>query len=85
MSDPEEKANNPPNEENVPPMASCDSSVSAPGSQIGRFRIERELGRGGMGVVYLAHDTKLDRSVAINEVHDVERWLEDFLVLAILQ
>jgi len=41
---------------------------SAPGEQIGPFRIERELGRGAMGVVYLAHDTKLDRSVAIKSL-----------------
>src|SRR6185436_10614835 len=32
---------------------------------IDEFRIERELGHGGMGVVYLAHDTGLDRQVAI--------------------
>jgi len=32
---------------------------------IGPFKIERELGRGGMGVVYLATDAKLDRQVAI--------------------
>lgn len=32
---------------------------------IGPFRIERELGRGGMGEVYLATDTRLDRQVAI--------------------
>lgn len=29
------------------------------------YRIERELGRGGMGVVYLAHEGGLDRDVAI--------------------
>jgi hypothetical protein len=45
-----------------------DSSMTGPGSQIGPFRIEQELGRGGMGVVYLAHDTKLDRHVAIKSI-----------------
>ncbi len=34
-------------------------------SAIGQFKIEHELGRGGMGEVYLAHDTRLDRQVAI--------------------
>lgn len=32
---------------------------------IGPFKIERELGRGGMGEVFLARDTRLDRQVAI--------------------
>ena len=32
---------------------------------IGRYIIEREIGRGGMAVVYQAHDPHLDRSVAI--------------------
>jgi eukaryotic-like serine/threonine-protein kinase len=31
----------------------------------GRYRIDRELGRGGMAVVYLAHDLRHDRPVAI--------------------
>jgi serine/threonine protein kinase len=31
----------------------------------GRFRVERTLGRGGMAIVYLAHDEELHRSVAV--------------------
>src|SRR5687767_11235719 len=31
----------------------------------GRFRVTRQIGQGGMGVVYAAHDEQLDRPVAI--------------------
>lgn len=32
---------------------------------LGRYKLQQELGRGGMAVVYLAHDTELDRDVAV--------------------
>jgi serine/threonine protein kinase len=37
----------------------------APATRLGRFEVVRELGRGGFGVVYLAHDPTLHRPVAL--------------------
>src|SRR5689334_9967689 len=35
------------------------------GTKLGRYEIKSQLGAGGMGEVYLAQDTKLDRKVAL--------------------
>ncbi len=42
-----------------------ESSLPALGTRIGQYEVIRELGRGGMGAVYAARDTKLGRKVAI--------------------
>jgi WD40 repeat protein len=42
-----------------------DTAGFAPPPQLGRFRIKRELGSGGFGVVYLATDPVLHRQVAV--------------------
>jgi NADPH-dependent 2,4-dienoyl-CoA reductase/sulfur reductase-like enzyme len=39
--------------------------MKTPASQIVPHATQREIGRGGKGVVYLARDTRLDRQVAI--------------------
>jgi hypothetical protein len=41
------------------------SELPLPGARLGQYEVIRELGRGGMGAVYLARDTKLGRRVAI--------------------
>jgi len=57
-----------------------------------RYRIERELGRGGMARVFLAHDLKHDRPVALKVLHPdlaqvlgPERFLREIRLCARLQ
>ena len=58
----------------------------------GRYEIQRELGSGGMATVYLAHDVKHDRDVAIKVLHPdlgaalgSERFLSEIKTTAKLQ
>ncbi len=58
----------------------------------GRYTIERELGHGGMATVYLAHDVRHDRPVAIKVLHPelaaalgAERFLSEIKTTAKLQ
>ena len=55
----------------------------------GRYTIERELGRGGNATVYLAHDIKHDRQVALKVVRPevaesvkAERFLREIQIAA---
>jgi serine/threonine protein kinase len=57
-----------------------------------RYVVQRELGRGGMATVYLAHDLKHDRKVAVKvlrpelaAVLGAERFLAEIRVTANLQ
>ncbi|WP_349815923.1 CHASE2 domain-containing protein [Curvibacter sp. CHRR-16] len=44
-------------------LLQSDSAIEKP--TLGRYTVERELGKGSMGVVYVGHDIKIGRAVAI--------------------
>ena len=51
--------------EEAPAAGDGPLSAIGPGTQLGAYRIESVIGEGGMGIVYRALDTKLNRPVAI--------------------
>jgi eukaryotic-like serine/threonine-protein kinase len=51
--------------EAAPDLFENETAETLMGRQMGPYTVKCEIGRGGMGVVYLAYDTRLDRPVAI--------------------
>ena len=48
----------------------------AAGTRFERYEILRPLGKGGMGEVYLAEDTRLHRKVAFDSLHSDPRFID---------
>jgi eukaryotic-like serine/threonine-protein kinase len=50
------------------PTAAAIQPAGADPQRLGRYQLEREIGRGAMGVVYLGRDTAINRMVAIKAI-----------------
>ncbi|HEY2162767.1 MAG TPA: protein kinase, partial [Gemmatimonadaceae bacterium] len=74
-------------------MTAGESSLTELGAALaGRYRVERQIGEGGMAAVYLARDERHDRQVAVKVVHEdlgaslgQERFLAEIKTTARLQ
>jgi serine/threonine protein kinase len=57
-------------DETIPYLAPLDpAAADEQPERVGRYRVEKLLGQGGFGLVYLAHDEELDRRVAVKVPH----------------
>ena len=72
--------------------ALLEATTPFPASLADRYRVEGELGRGGMATVYLARDLKHGRDVAVKVVHPLlvasagrERFLREIAIVARLR
>ncbi|MET0657904.1 MAG: serine/threonine-protein kinase [Steroidobacteraceae bacterium] len=65
-----------------PPTPQRSPARAAPKRMLGRYEIERELGKGAMGVVYLGRDPKINRVVAIKAIPLAEEFEEEDLAEA---
>ena len=63
-------------------VAASGPSTRTERTMLGRYRIDRELGRGAMGMVYLGHDPQLGRQVAIKTMALAREFEGDELVEA---
>ena len=60
-------AGRPAGQEAAPPVAAA-APEGEELQRLGRYKLEREIGRGAMGIVYLGRDTAINRSVAIKAI-----------------